>query len=1334
MYTHHLKLAFCCLIALFSNLPLINGQIVINEICPSNVTTIQNSDGKYSDWIELFNNGGTPFDLAGYGLTDDLNSPYQFKFISHELAAGNSILIFASDSNSNAVVDHYEMAVDAHSDWKYVLGSTAIDTNWRNLDYDDITWSTGNGGFGFGDFDDGTMIPPTASVFMRKSFIADTSEILNAIFFMDYDDGFVAYLNGVEIARANMAGTGSRPQWNALAKSAHEAQMYLGLPADSFYLNPAFLKSILIHGTNVLTVETHDAFAIQTDLSSNPYLIFGIKNPVSIYSPTPAWFQSTPSSYYNAKFKLGKTGETIYLFDPSGNIVDQITYPELRNDNSYGRIPDGSSTLCYMDAPTPAEENNSSVCYSGYASAPVFTLASGYYSSAQNLNLITGQTGATIKYTTNGDEPASSSLTYSLPINVSSTTSIRATVFAPGLLPSNTITNTYIIGQDFHLPAFCITTDSLNLWDYNSGIYVLGPNADTVSPYFGANFWQNWQKPASIEYFDKSKNKIFSTNAEIEIYGNYSRYKPQKSFEIKLSDRYGTSELVYPFLSDKPYVTEFDRFVLRNAGTDWNVVHFRDALMQRLMKNTYSGYVGAEPVVMFLNGEFWGIYQFNEKHNQNWVKSNFGFEEDEINYLEIEGQNIIVNEGSDDSFIEMYNYATTASPASNDFYDEMDEELDLKNFADYFIAETYYNNGDWLGEWTNNIKLWKPKIEGGKWKYMLIDTDYGFGLKGSVNDNRLQMARYPTSPAPNHNSEIFDALLDNPVFKNYFINRYADLMNTVYLPTNVENVMKQFKDSMAFDMVAHFAKWGSDTTAWNGRIENMMNFAIQRPAITRNFIRDEFNLTSDVLLTINTLPVGSGRIEISTVTPSVYPWSGIYFNGNPVTITAIPNPGFTFDHWTSGAIPAGNNNQRVTYNFTSDDNIVAYFTGSPALADLTISEINYNSSPEIDADDWIELHNYGTSSLDISGWKVADDQENHKYVFPTGTVLSPGGYLVIPENAHEFREAYPDVTNLIGELGYNLSNSGEEIRIYDYKDSIFVVINYNDQSPWPAEADGLGYTCELLDPFGDINNGNNWYKGCFGGSPGAEFTSNLMTAILISGDSVLCIGSTLQLNATDFSEYIYQWKQDQNIIPGANAELYITSQPGDYSVEVSVDGCSASSLIRHVSEKPFAIISEVYSASRCGAGSVMLSVASNDSVSWLSSPRGNILATGNVFVTPDLSQTTAYFVQAGISCKSMPLEVTATILSEPCDQLVSIFPNPSSGTGITFTSQELLEGTADLTVSNVEGEIVFVKSIIISNDGSSDTIDLSMLAEGIYFVSINQNETTLNAKYVSLRL
>ena len=1331
MYTQHFKVAFFCVLSFLFNSGTVIGQITINEICPSNVTTIQNSDGKYSDWIELFNNGSSTIDLSGYGLTDDINSPYQFKFNSEELSSGNSLIIFASDSNSNALVDHYEMAIDANSFWKYLPGTSSIDSNWTNLSFNDNLWSIGSGGIGFGDGDDGTVISPSVSVFMRKTFSVDTNDIINAIFFIDYDDGFVAYLNGVEIARANISGIENRPQWNALAKNAHEAQIYLGLKPDSFYLNSAFLKSILNQGMNILTVETHDAFILQTDLTSNPYLIFGMKNPGSTYATTPDWFHANTSSYYNANFKLGKTGETIYLFDTSGNIVDQISYPELANDNSYGRIPDGSSTMCFMDEPTPMSSNNSSICYSGYSPSPLFSLASGYYTTTQNLALINSISGATIKYSTNGDEPGSTSAIYTLPLNLDSTTTVRAKVFVVGLLPSPTVTNTYIIGQEFHLPAFCITTDSLNLWDYNTGIYVLGPNADSVTPYFGANFWQTWQKPASIEYFDKDKNRIFSANAEIEIYGNYSRYKPQKSFEIKLSERFGTSELIYPFIQDKPYVTEYDRFILRNAGTDWNIVHFRDALMQRLMKNTYSGFVGAEPVVMFLNGAFWGVYQFNEKHNQNWIKANYGFEEDQINYIEIEGQTITVNEGSDDSFLELYEFATTASPATSDYYKNIDEKLDLKNYADYFIAETFYNNGDWLGEWTNNIKIWKPKLEGGKWKYMLIDTDYGFGLKGSVNDNRLQMARYPNSP--NHNSDIFNSVLDNPTFKNYFINRYADLINTIYLPTNVENEMKQFRDSMAFDMVAHFAKWGSDTIGWNARIASMMNFVNQRPAIMRDFIIDEFNLTSEVLLTVNTFPVGSGRIEISTVIPDTYPWSGIYFNGNPVKITAIPNPGFIFDHWTSGLIPASDSNKSVTYNFSFNDNITAYFSGSPALPKITISEINYHSSEEIDSHDWIELYNYGTFDLDVSGWQLADEQENHKFTLPTATVIPAGGYLVIPENAHEFKEAFPNVSNQVGELGFNLSNSGEEIRIYDYKDSLFQFVFYNDQSPWPIEADGLGFTCELLNPYLDLNNGNNWYKGCFGGSPGSAHSNILITPIIISNDSILCTASNLELNVTDISAYVYQWNFYQNAIQGANSEAYNVTQPGNYSVTVSVQGCSGKSIDRTILERPFAILSDVTAGENCGPGSVLLTAMSVDTIAWLNTPGGNVLATGNVFMTPELTQTTTYFVQAGLNCRSVPFEVSATIHSEPCDQLISIFPNPSTGSSITITSKELFGGQANLTISNVEGKIIFVKTLSIDNESTSISLDLSSLSEGIYFVSVIQNETILNAKFVSLR-
>ena len=158
------------------------SQIVINEICPSNVNTIQNSNGDYDDWIELYNAGGSSVNLQGYGLTDDITKPFRFTFPSFSLGSGKRVLVFASDSTSNVIVDHYEMAVNGLSSFKYKSGSASLDTNWRNNSFNDGSWSSGNGGIGFGDGDDNTTISATVSVMMRKTFtIPDTSQILKAI-------------------------------------------------------------------------------------------------------------------------------------------------------------------------------------------------------------------------------------------------------------------------------------------------------------------------------------------------------------------------------------------------------------------------------------------------------------------------------------------------------------------------------------------------------------------------------------------------------------------------------------------------------------------------------------------------------------------------------------------------------------------------------------------------------------------------------------------------------------------------------------------------------------------------------------------------------------------------------------------------------------------------------------------------------------------------------------------------------------------------------------------------------------------------------------------------
>ena len=336
MNTHLKKALLVGIVFLFAS-SVSFGQLLINEICPSNYTTIQNSNGKYDDWIELYNTSGSTLNLQGYGLSDDLTKPYRFTFPSTTLAAGKRIIVFASDSTSNVKVDHYEMSVNALSSWKYKVGSNSLDTNWRNNSFNESPWSTGNGGIGFADGDDNSTIATSSiSVMMRKTFtVSDTSQVLKAIFMMDYDDGFVAYLNGVEIARANISSSG-RPAWNTLALSSHEAQVYQGLRPDSFFIDPTFLKTILRQGSNVLAIETHDVSSSPSDLSSIPYLFFGMKNSGLTYSALPSWFLAPTQDYFNAHFKLSKTGETIYLTNPSGSLADQVTFTNIDVDNSYG--------------------------------------------------------------------------------------------------------------------------------------------------------------------------------------------------------------------------------------------------------------------------------------------------------------------------------------------------------------------------------------------------------------------------------------------------------------------------------------------------------------------------------------------------------------------------------------------------------------------------------------------------------------------------------------------------------------------------------------------------------------------------------------------------------------------------------------------------------------------------------------------------------------------------------------------------------------------------------------------------------------------------------------
>ncbi|MBL0137617.1 MAG: CotH kinase family protein [Bacteroidetes bacterium] len=1242
------RFLLACLFLLIGSLQ-VPAQILINEIQTSNLTTIQDEYLQYDDWIELYNAGASAVNLNGYGLTDDSTNYYRFTFPSMSIASGGYLLIFASDTNKTSVNTHWETAVKENDTWKYRANTTAApDTNWRNVSFNDGSWSGGTGGIGFGDTDDGTTVATCISVYSRKTFtIADTSKIFESVLNVDYDDGFVAYLNGVEIARVNVGTAGVRPAWNDLAPASREAVMYSGGFPDSFYLSKNVLRSLLRNGTNVLAVEVHNQTSTSTDLSGRVWLSFLVDNSISYFGPIPSWFHPAPVQYLHAKFKLNRAGEKLFLVDGSGNLLDSKFTGSIEPDNSLGRNPDGSSTWCISATPTPGTSNNSVTCFNGYATIPIFSLASGFYPVTQSLVLSTSFPNSQIRYSLDGTDVTSSSTLYTGPISLSTTTTVKARVFSTSALASQTVTSTFFINLNCRLPVYALTTDPYNLYDYNNGIFVEGPNAQASSPHFGANYWMDWEKPIYLEYFDRDKIRAFKFNSGLKITGGWSRMADQKSLEIMLSDKYGLSKLNYPLESDKTWNDKWDDFILHTTGNDRGVCHMRDPMMERLLKPTNIDYLAYEPCLLYINGQSWGVYYTRENDDHHWIEGNYGYKKDEIDLLKESYfyPTIEVKKGSDAAFWTMYNYATTSSPSGASYYSTMATMMDIENMVDYFASETYYPNDDWMGGGNNNLKMWRPTKAGGRFRYLSYDLDFGMGLVGSVSNDMLGTA---LNPSPhNYNSDIFQKLVQNPAYKRYFINRYADLINTIWLPSNVQSMAYLFRDSLRRDMHFQYEKWGGgDTNQWISNIASMLTFANQRPAYARNYIQSHFSMTSQVTLTIQASPAGSGRIQISTVTPTSYPWSGVYFNGNPVTITAIPNPGYTFDHWRSNTVINTNDpNQVATYNFTTSDVITAYFTGSPVPVQLQISEINYNSDSATNTGDWIELYNPSNSPLDISGWKFRDGADNHTFTFPAPTTIAANGYLVVASDLAKFSAINPTVTNVVGSFGFDFDNGGEDLRLYDNTNTLYTSVLYDDFSPWPLTPDGQGYTLERIFPVSDPNDGNSWFAGCFGGSPGRAYSSPTVT-VTAGGSTTICQGSTVSLTANASPGYTFQWKNNGTDIPGANQSSYTASQAGSYTVAVSSSGCSGISSPVTVSVDPAGQVNSTTPASRCGNGSVTLSASGTTAIEWYDAASGgSLVGNGNNFTTPVLSQSFTYYAVSGGACPSARVPVLAGILA-----------------------------------------------------------------------------------------
>jgi hypothetical protein len=1083
-------LKFILALLLFTSLiNFTNAQVVINEVSNRNYKQFADENGDYNDWIELYNSGIKEVNLNGWALNDSKKDYEKWKFGNTVIPSGKFLLIQASGKNRNLLVGatNWESAVLPGNDFSYLIPDSSTPANWYQPEFNDSLWAIGKAGFGYGDDDDQTVVPEqTLSVFLRKKFIVpDTSAILTGVFHADYDDGFIAYLNGVKIAGANVT---DNPLWNTLATVAHEAVMYSGGKPDRFDIDTKTLKSILKNGENVLCIEVHNFVVTSPDLSIIPYLSFALKDEISFFQPAPTWLYEAQSGFLHTNFKIAKEGEMIYLSDTI-SVIDSMKAEATQIDQSTGRITDGVSQTGIFLKATPGASNNTSVAFTqGYASTPKFSQKAGFYSSAFDLTITSSETNSSIRYTIDGSDPTETSTLYSAPIKISSTKSIKACNFLSGKMPGEIATATFFIKEEYSIPVLSVTTNSSNLYGSN-GIF------DNTNLSFDV--------PSYVEYFEKDKQLAFHQSAGMQLDGGAggSRTLPQHSFRIEPGNgALGDGNLNYKLMPRRPNRTNYPSFYVRNGSNQFLVLPYKDALeVTALGRNTFTYYSAYHPIVVYLNGKYFGVYELREKINEDFLKDNYQMDTDSLDFLEvsyfksqIKGINppqLEALQGSTQPFVADSARFFNLNTQSADYLEKVGEFLDLQSYTDYIIAESWVADVDWP---YNNIKIFRCKGTGYKWRWAINDLEWSLNPNGwstSSFDHIQYMLGYSKIY-----TDFWNKLIQNSGYKAYFVNRFADLMNTSYNFSSVRLLETDMYNEIFPEMGGEYKLWGylipsESLTKFSKNHEIFRTELEKRSDFVRSHLQSHFNLSKQVAVTLEVEPEGAGSIQISTITPTNYPWEGIYFTNIPVEVTALPNLGYQFANWDVNSFINDISQATVSSKFTvSKIKLKAHFvTTNDSYDGVVISEINFKPGKNFDSPDWVEFCNLSRNDVNLKGWRFTDEDSTHVFVFEKDLILGSNQRLVVSNNQQQMKILYPDIDIYPREFNFGLGSPSDEIHLFNSENVQVVSIMYSDNYPWALSEDFSGRTLELRSPNGDMNDPTSWFRGCIGGSPGKAY-------------------------------------------------------------------------------------------------------------------------------------------------------------------------------------------------------------------------------------------------------
>lgn len=796
--------------------------LVINEVMASNLTAIADEDGEYSDWIELYNGTGRTVDLSNYALSDDPANRVKWRFPKGAaMQPGEYLVVFASGKNrtdasaGNRLHTNFRLSTEGETVLLCdVLGQIVDSVAYDNLPKD-VSWARVEG----------------LSNTWQEASPATPGLPNNRVSQVQLDrEKRARNASGIFISEVMSSSTGVETPYGVSSYDWVELYNASSVPLS---LKGYWLSDSVNHPRKY-------QFGDVTIAAGGYLVVF----------PSGETQSPTGSSAIHVPFRLSALGETVVFSDPSGKILDTLVTPQLETNVSYGRDFDQGGLFYYTET-TAGAKNGAG--FEGYAARPVMDKAGGTYAQQVTVTLSAPE-NVRIRYTTDGSEPTEENGTdYTGPLTLTTSAALRARGFTAGLQPSPIATATFLVNVYHSLPIICLVCDPDDLYNETDGILAVGTEEDFSGvPFHDAVYWEKNPHPGNFEFFTAEGASQLNQGVELQLNGQYSLDQAQKSWRVTAKAKYGSDTFDYAFFDDRPY-TAYHALILRNGGQDGKYTRVIDPLQSKIIDWTGADifHMAATPVIVYLNGQYWGHYNLRERLNKYSIADFEGWTNPEAIDI-IKGNNQVLN-GRYDNYGQLKEYVKKHDLASDpEALQRVLDWVDVENYFDFMIFEIYFGNTD-----AGNIKFYRQQAEGAKWRWCLFDLDWGY-FNSTTNGCKVWLDPEGAGDKDFDNWLIL-SLLEVPELKDQFLTRFGRLFQDYFSDTaRIWAEAQRMAGVIRPELMFHYNRWAGETstllteepatpegnyTYWEQRLTRLNNVLKKRPNLCWEHIRDWFGLT-----------------------------------------------------------------------------------------------------------------------------------------------------------------------------------------------------------------------------------------------------------------------------------------------------------------------------------------------------------------------------------------------------------------------------------------------------------------------------------------------------------